>query len=360
MVNKSFILFREVIFMSKIASFPPVYKHVAQHAYENLRRALPLINKHKTPVNPVNYAVWYEYVSGENQQLNAAIDAHLSNHEFITEEFAQSLYEDFVLMGMPNRIEKTNNGMRLIVDNTLQNLNEAEVQAGACTTDLTKSRELLENLNDVEELKTLMSTILSQTQTLTNLSSNLSQELTLSTQNISALKSELEEVKKAALTDGLTGLLNRGAFNQELETLCLQKDVTVSLILFDLDNFKKINDSYGHILGDEVIKFFAGLLKKYSNKVHPVARYGGEEMAMIMLDTPPQEVLETADTIRLSLSRSKLKKKGSDKSIGKVTVSVGISSMVADDTPNSIIDRADQALYLSKANGRNQINVLEH
>jgi diguanylate cyclase len=347
--------------MSKIASFPPVYRHVAQHAYENLRQALPLINKHKTPVNPVNYAVWYEYVSGDNQQLNSAIDVHLNNNETITEEITQSLYEEFVLMGMPDRVEKTNNGMRLIVDNTLRNINKAETKAGACASDLTKSQAILEGLDNVDDdLKVLMSDILSQTQILTESSNDLKQELAQSTQDIAALKLELEEVKESAKVDALTGLLNRGAFNQELESLCEQDDTEVSLILFDLDKFKKLNDSYGHLLGDKVLKFFAGILKKYSNNIHPVARYGGEEMAMLTINTAPQGVFQIAEAIRLSFANSKLKKKGSDQAIGQVTVSIGISKLVEGDTPNTIIGRADQALYLSKANGRNQINVLDH
>jgi diguanylate cyclase len=347
--------------MSKTASFPPVYQHRAQHAYENLRQALPLINKHKNPVNPVNYAVWYEYVSGENQQLNTAIDFHLNDNETLTEEITQTFYEEFVLMGMPERIEKTNNGMRLIVDNTLRNINKAETKAGACASDLTKSQALLEGLDNVDDdLKVLMSDILSQTQILTESSNDLKQELAKSTQDIETLKLELEEVKKSAMMDALTGLLNRGAFNQELENLCEQNDTEVSLILFDLDKFKNLNDSYGHLLGDKVLKFFAEILKKYSNNIHFVARYGGEEMAMITINIAPQDVFQIAEAIRLSLANSKLKKKGSEEAIGQVTVSIGISTLVSSDTPITIIGRADQALYLSKANGRNQINVLEH
>ncbi|OUR64926.1 GGDEF domain-containing protein [Methylophaga sp. 42_25_T18] len=346
--------------MSKIASFPPRYDHIAQKASENLRLALPLINKHKTPVNPVNYAVWYEYVSGENQQLNSAIDTRLNKNEAITDEITQYLYEKFVLMGMPERIEKTSSGMHLIVDNTMKNINKAEAKAGACATDLNNSRDQLNGLNDVEDLKSVITDILSQTQMLTDSSNDLKQELAKSTQDMIALKTELEEVKKAALTDGLTGLLNRGAFNQELEKLCGRGNIEVSLILFDLDHFKNINDTYGHLLGDKVIQFFAGILKKHGKNIHPVARYGGEEMAMIMLNTKPSAVLETAEAIRLAFANSKLKKKGSEEIIGPVSVSIGISKLVAEDSPNSIIDRADQALYLSKANGRNQVSVLDH
>jgi diguanylate cyclase len=344
--------------VAKISAFPPVYTDPAQHASENLRRALPLINRHKTPVNPVNYAVWYEYVSGSNQQLNSAIDTRLSKDEPMTEEITQFLYEKYVLMGMPERIEKTNNGMRLIVDNTMSNINKAEAKADACTSGLNNSRSILEGINDVDELKGLITDILSQTEMLIESSQDLKQELVKSSQDMLALKAELEEVKKTAITDGLTGLLNRGAFNKELDKLCELPNQNASLILFDLDHFKRLNDTYGHLLGDKVIQFFAGILKKHGNETHPVARYGGEEMAMIVLDRTEEEVIQLAETIRETLANSNLKKKGSEEGIGQITVSIGISWKTPEDIPTTLIDRADQALYLSKANGRNQVNVL--
>lgn len=220
--------------MSKVTSFPPVYEHEFQQASENLRRTLPLVNQHKTPVNPVNYAVWYEYVSGDNAELVSAIDTRLSKNQPITAEVTQYLYEKYVLMGMPERLNHTNNGLKLVVDNTLQNINRVEATATSCSSGLSQSQSLLEQCNDIQELKGLVTEILSNTQQLTQSSHELKSELVRSSQEIMKLREELEAVKQSARTDGLTGLLNRGTFNRELGLLCQDRDMTFSLALFML------------------------------------------------------------------------------------------------------------------------------
>ncbi len=343
--------------MPNPSSFPPVYDDEAQSASENLRKALPLLNKHKTPVNPVNYAVWYEYVSGNNQDLATIIDQRLSKNEPITTELTQKLYEKYVLMGMPERLEKTNSGMKIVVDNALDNLSKAESSAGSALTGLNDSQLALENCNSTEELKGLIGNIMSDTQAITESGTELKQELAQSSEEIANLKKELEVVKKLAETDALTGLLNRGAFNKELTDLCRQNAVEAALVMFDLDLFKNINDTFGHLLGDKVIQFFASLLQKHAGNQHLAVRYGGEEMALIMLDVNQREALKISDEIRLSFANCRLKKKGSEDSIGQVTVSVGLTMLRSTDTPQTLIERADEALYLSKENGRNRISV---
>ena len=343
--------------MPNPSSFPPVYRDEAQSASENLRKALPLINKHKTPVNPVNYAVWYEYVSGNNQDLSNIIDQRLSKNEPITAEVTQKLYEKYVLMGMPERLEKTNSGLKIVVDNTLNNLSKAESTAGVTLTGLNDSQIALVKCDSTEELKSLIGNIISSTQAMTESGTELKQELAHSSKEIATLKKELEAVKILAETDALTGLLNRGAFNKELTDLCRQNAVEAALVMFDLDHFKNLNDTFGHLLGDKVIQFFASLLKKNAGEQHLAVRYGGEEMALILLDVNQREALKIADAVRLSFASCRLKKKGSEDSIGQVTVSAGISMLRSTDTPQNLIERADEALYLSKENGRNRVSV---
>ncbi len=343
--------------MPNPSSFPPVYNDEAQKASENLRQALPLLNKHKTPVNPVNYAVWYEYVSGNNQELASVIDKRLSKNEPITTEVTQYLYEKYVLMGMPERLENTSDGLKVVVDNTLDNITKAESTANNVLTDLSGSQSALESCNSAEDLRNLIGEILLTTQAMTESGKEFKQDLAQSSQQISELKKELEVVKKLAETDALTGLLNRGAFNKELTDLCRQTAVEAALVMFDLDHFKALNDNFGHLLGDKVIQFFASLMQKYAGEQHLAVRYGGEEMAIIMLDINQREALKIADAIRSSFANSRLKKKGSEDSIGQVTVSIGLSMLRSTDTPQTLIERADGALYLSKQNGRNRISV---
>lgn len=342
--------------VSKLTSFPPVYHHEFQQASENLRRTLPLVNQYKTPVNPVNYAVWYEYVSGDNAELVAAIDTRLHKNEPITAEITQYLYEKYVLMGMPERISKTNNGLKLVVDNTLENINRAEAITTQYSSGLSQNQSQLETCDDIQELKTLIGEILNNTQQLSQTSNELKSELVRSTEEIIKLREELEAVKQSARTDGLTGLLNRGTFDRELAELCQDRGLVFSLALFDIDYFKRFNDNFGHLVGDKVLQYFASLLNNHRDDMHLAARFGGEEMAMIFMHSNLEETFIAAESIRQKFAASRLKKRGSDETIGQVTVSVGISSIQPGDTPRKLIERADQALYKSKADGRNRVN----
>lgn len=344
--------------MNNQPSFPPTYRDPMQKASENLRQALPLINKHKIPVNPANYAVWYEYVSGENCLLVDEINARLSNNLPISAEFTQELFEKYVLMGMPERLESTNNGLKLVVDNTLGHINKTEADAAHSISELNNSKSLLNNCRDINELHNLVSDILASTQMLTKASEDLKQDLAKSSQEIAKLKAELEAVKEASRTDGLTGLLNRGTFNHELNAICEQPKTNIALALFDLDHFKNINDTYGHVIGDKILQYFSRLLQKHAGEDHLVARYGGEEIAMLLMDISLEEARSITDKIRQALADSRLKKKGKDEYIEQVTVSVGLSMLQQEDSPSSIIERADKALYYSKNQGRNQVNIL--
>ncbi|THF61965.1 MAG: GGDEF domain-containing protein [Methylophaga nitratireducenticrescens] len=344
--------------MSTSSSFPPVYTEAFHQASENLRRTLPFINQHQTPVNPVNYAVWYEYVAGSNQQLKKAIDTRLQKQQKITPELTQKLYEKYVLMGLPEKLEATNNGLRLVVDNTMNQINKVELAAGDFSEDLAIQQTKLEQTEDISEIKSVLSEILQNTRKLGQSSSDLKQELAATTQEILRLRAELEIVKQQAKTDGLTGLLNRSCLNKKLTELCHEGEKTFTLGLFDIDHFKQVNDKFGHLLGDRVLQYFASLLKKHChNQSHIAARFGGEEMAVIFIHTPAHLALEIADIIRQQLASSNLKKKDSDEPIGTVTVSVGLSQYQPGDTTLNIIERADVALYESKAAGRNCITL---
>ncbi len=344
--------------MSGNKSFPPTYSEPAQQASENLRQIIPLVNKHKTPVNPVNYAVWYEYVSGTNEQLRQEIDQHLNTNKPITSQVTQKLYEKYVLFDMPERIEHANVGMKLVVDNTLSNINRVESAASTCVADLTDSQAVLANCSDVDTLKGIVSNILTNTQTLTTTSQELKVELEKSSSEIEQLRTELEAVKEISRTDALTGLINRGTLDKELEKVCSQtQNKSTALLLFDLDHFKNLNDRLGHLIGDKVLQYFSSLLIEHAGDQHLAARFGGEEMVMILYDVSQQKAVEIANKVRTELAGSHLKHKKDDQPIGQVTVSIGVSFFMAGDTPSSFLDRADRALYTAKGNGRNQIQI---
>lgn len=167
-----------------------------------------------------------------------------------------------------------------------------------------------------------------------------------------------ERVEELSNADGLTGLYNRRFFQENIERMASESarsKRTLSLIMLDIDFFKKVNDTYGHKAGDDVIKFLARTLRNNTRKVDIVARYGGEEFVILMPDTTKDGAYSVAEKIREIIRNALVI---TDEHQIKITSSFGISSFP--DTAQSfddLIKTADEALYFSKQNGRNRVTI---
>lgn len=184
--------------------------------------------------------------------------------------------------------------------------------------------------------------------------SKIISELNLTQRETSKLKAELKESKNQLLRDTLTGLPNRLAFQERVELECNRMKrlkTPLSLAMWDIDHFKNINDSYGHDAGDRVLKVFSDFVHKRLRKTDLFARLGGEEFVLLMPDTSLDMALILNNKIRETLLNCHFTY-NSEKFI--VTSSVGIAEFTSDDTPDTVMKRADQALYKSKNEGRNR------
>ncbi|MCM3758428.1 sensor domain-containing diguanylate cyclase [Sporosarcina aquimarina] len=160
-----------------------------------------------------------------------------------------------------------------------------------------------------------------------------------------------EKLRKLAETDGLTGLKNRRCLQESLtSTINLHAGGSqpVSLLLMDIDYFKDINDTFGHMTGDRVLQEMGRLLEEESRKEDVAARYGGEEFALILPNTDKFEALKIAERIRWHVEQA-------DWGKSAITISVGAATFVPGDTESSLQSKADNALYASKNGGRNQV-----
>ena len=159
-----------------------------------------------------------------------------------------------------------------------------------------------------------------------------------------------DELERLSVTDELTGLHNRRSYEKALtENLSLFRRTLnpFSLLMIDIDHFKNINDTYGHLKGDYILRELACTLKKELREYDIPVRYGGEEFALILPNTKMDESILIAERLRRSVETA-------DCGIPSVTISIGIATVEEEDTKRSIQKKADEALYVSKNVGRNQ------
>ncbi len=165
-----------------------------------------------------------------------------------------------------------------------------------------------------------------------------------------------EKVQKLSITDGLTKLFSHRHFKQRLEEeliLANRYSSQLSLLILDIDHFKRYNDSYGHVAGDHVLMDVARILKEQSDMTHIAARYGGEEMVLVAPETTKEQAMELAEKIRKAVESYSF---AVGKETTQVTVSIGVATYPQDSqTTLDLIAKADKALYAAKARGRNRI-----
>ena len=176
-----------------------------------------------------------------------------------------------------------------------------------------------------------------------------------------------EKLKLLGLTDALTGIHNRRYFMQRLEEEVvrgMRQELPVSCLFIDIDHFKSFNDIYGHSVGDEVLRYVANIIKQQMRMSDVLARYGGEEFSVLLTNTDTELAQEIAERIRHSIASAVLRVDSLPDDL-HVTVSIGCTTMKDVDNQNvatlgeSLLNLADQALYVSKDSGRNCINVAD-
>jgi diguanylate cyclase (GGDEF)-like protein len=166
-------------------------------------------------------------------------------------------------------------------------------------------------------------------------------------------------VQQQALTDPLTGLYNRRGFWDMAEHELLRAhrfNRPLSLVLIDIDRFKEINDTYGHLMGDKILASVSANCKLEFRQVDLVARYGGDEFIVLLPETKLHEALSAAERLRMRIENLRFAYEGEEL---RTTICIGVAEMQRGDSLKSLIERTDQALYRAKQGGRNRVGVAE-
>jgi len=225
---------------------------------------------------------------------------------------------------------------------------------------LSEASEALSGDMNPEEVRQTLGSVLNNTQDMIKYNIELEYELEKSSVMMKELQRDLEMVRKQALTDGLTNLANRKAFDDEILRVieeASRKGQTFSLALLDIDHFKSFNDNYGHQVGDQVLRLVAKTLTDGVKGRDFAARYGGEEFAIILPETNLSGGMKVTDSLRKIVQGKELVNRNTGDILGRITLSGGIAEYIRGEDANAVIERADAALYTAKHNGRNQISA---
>ncbi|RUO76144.1 diguanylate cyclase [Idiomarina seosinensis] len=208
------------------------------------------------------------------------------------------------------------------------------------------------NINAKGEVKQALNAFKTMASRFITAQHDLEKQVAIRTAELATANQKLDAL---AHMDGLTGLLNRRAFDRDLLAATQESDLSPYLVLFDIDSFKPYNDNYGHEAGDQALKKIAAYLK--SNTAFNTYRYGGEEFAIIIFEKHVDDIKKLLNEVLDGIVKLAIEHRYGQTDTGVLTISAGAAPIVADDSPEHAIQRADKKLYEAKHSGRNRVCV---
>jgi diguanylate cyclase len=322
-----------------------------------VRLVLPLMSKHGIPITPRNYTTWYYYVSGKNKELRETIDSIIKKNERCSQETNEEIYKRFFIGKEENTLNEIRDKLQQTLTVVFGELKELSGQTQEYESTTLKSVDKLTEDMSIHDIKNVLDEVIAATKKIRSSGETTHQRLEETTKSLQALKKEFEHAKSELLQDFLTGVMNRKGFDESLAKSVSNATGNLCLLIIDIDHFKKFNDTHGHIVGDEVLKFVAKNIRKNVKGKDIVSRIGGEEFAVILPETPLLGAATVAESIRASIARLKLERKGKTEKLEMITVSIGAAQYRQGEPLEDFVNRADQALYFAKNSGRNRVST---
>jgi diguanylate cyclase len=335
------------------------YGQTVEQASEYARSAIESMRRLGIPANPNNFTVWFNYFTGAYPDLRRTIDILLDNKQEFTEARSTEIFHRFFTFdGEGCALNDASSKLATELANILKLLEDAGGSTENYGRALAAYSGQLASSHGGTDLKSVIGNLLNATRAMENQNRTLENRLSASSQEIDQLRQDLETMRREALTDALTGIANRKVFDAQLRKEAMEameSGEDLSLLMIDIDHFKRFNDTYGHQTGDQVLKLLAATLTECTKHQDTAARYGGEEFAVILPRTRLAEAAAFADKLRQRIGSKTVMNRKTGEKLGRMTVSIGVGRYEFGEPLSQLIQRTDQALYAAKRNGRDQV-----
>jgi diguanylate cyclase len=321
--------------------------------------ALDQIKALQQPANPRNFEVWYHYASGHHPTVNQLINEIIETSGQLSQTDVDGIYDRY--FSPVRQADKVDNAAEKFIEQVEKVMSMMDSASGAATEhsqNLADMTSKIGSATDGAGLRAIVESLARTAKSMEESNKVLEGKLKNSKQEITQLHAHLEAVRTESLTDPLTTLANRKCFDAALANAIAEANTAgepLSLMLCDIDHFKNFNDTFGHLIGDQVLRLVALSLKDNVKGRDLAARYGGEEFAVLLPDTSLRQATTVAEHIRRAVMGRELMKRSTGENLGRITMSLGVASMRRGENAGSLIERADNCLYAAKRNGRNKV-----
>ncbi len=340
---------------------PMRYTEPKDRSAELLRLALAQMGRQPAAFNPLTFTLWYEVVAGSNPRLNAAVQALQEAGTAIDDERVLLLCRDHVFPPDEDNLDRVRSDMQQLLLGVQRRAGDTGRHAGDYGAQLAELTQVLAT-RDAERISPQVDGVIEGTVRMKQSVDDLQAQMQASQHEVERLRLALERARSEALIDPLTGVLNRKGFDKTLRAMLdaqPPEGSTHVLVMLDIDHFKKVNDTHGHLIGDRVIQGLGEILRATVKGPQAVAaRYGGEEFAILLPQTSLASSQQITEAVRARTKALKIRNRSTQEVLVTVTVSGGVAAWRPGDAADDLVARADAALYASKKAGRDRITVV--